>query len=118
MGQFVTIRRWALKDGASENELVAHVRDRLIPAYREQPGCLELELLRTSEPAPTSRSRTGITARRSMRGPGLGANVAEALRPDARALARDDGIPGGVGRRRDRIELTAHQLDISGAPIS
>jgi len=49
MSQFVTIRRWALKDGAAEDELVALVRDRLIPAYREQPGCLELELLRTSD---------------------------------------------------------------------
>lgn len=47
--QFVTIRRWALKDGASEAELVEHVHERLIPAYREQPGCLELELLRTSD---------------------------------------------------------------------
>ncbi|HEX5478555.1 MAG TPA: antibiotic biosynthesis monooxygenase [Dehalococcoidia bacterium] len=47
--QFVTIRRWALKDSASEAELVEHVHERLIPAYREQPGCLELELLRTSD---------------------------------------------------------------------
>ena len=55
--QFVTIRRWALKDGASETELVEHVRERLIPAYREQPGCLDLELLRTSD----SRSYLAIT---------------------------------------------------------
>ena len=32
--QFVTIRRWALKDGASEDELVEHVHERPIPAYR------------------------------------------------------------------------------------
>jgi hypothetical protein len=49
MVQFVTIRRWALKDNATETELVQHVRERLIPAYQEQPGCLELELLRTSD---------------------------------------------------------------------
>ncbi|MHB8376984.1 MAG: antibiotic biosynthesis monooxygenase [Dehalococcoidia bacterium] len=57
MPEFVTIRRWALKEGAEEQELVAHVRDGIIPAYKEQPGCLELELLRTSEP----RSYLAIT---------------------------------------------------------
>ncbi|HZP58567.1 MAG TPA: antibiotic biosynthesis monooxygenase family protein [Dehalococcoidia bacterium] len=50
MPEYVTIRRWALKDGADEAALVALVRERIIPAYREQPGCLKLELLRMSEP--------------------------------------------------------------------
>ena len=50
MAEFVTIRRWSLKEGASEQTLVEHVRDSLIPAYQEQPGCLQLELLRMSEP--------------------------------------------------------------------
>jgi heme-degrading monooxygenase HmoA len=49
MGEFVTIRRWALKQASSEEELIAHVRDAIIPAYKEQPGCRELELLRTSD---------------------------------------------------------------------
>lgn len=49
MPEFVTIRRWALKEGATEPQLVEHVRDAIIPAYKEQPGCLDLELLRTSD---------------------------------------------------------------------
>ncbi len=49
MPEFVTIRRWALKEAASEEALVDHVRKGLIPAYKEQPGCLELELLRMGE---------------------------------------------------------------------
>jgi heme-degrading monooxygenase HmoA len=49
MGNFVTIRRWSLKEGATEEELIRLVRDEVIPAYKSQPGCLKLELLRTSE---------------------------------------------------------------------
>ena len=49
MAEFITIRRWALKPGADEAVLVAHVRDAIIPAYKEQPGCLQLELLRMSD---------------------------------------------------------------------
>lgn len=43
---FVTIRRWALKQGADEGALLALVRDEIVPAYRAQPGCLSLNLLR------------------------------------------------------------------------
>ncbi len=49
MAEFVTIRRWALREGGKEQDLIALVRQEIIPAYKEQPGCLELELLRTSE---------------------------------------------------------------------
>jgi heme-degrading monooxygenase HmoA len=51
MPEFITIRRWALKPGADEGVLVAHVREAIIPAYKEQPGCLQLELLRMSQPS-------------------------------------------------------------------
>lgn len=50
MPEFITIRRWALKPAADEAALVAHVREAIIPAYKEQTGCLQLELLRTSQP--------------------------------------------------------------------
>jgi heme-degrading monooxygenase HmoA len=51
MPGFVTVRRWALKHADREDELVAHVRDAIIPAYKEQAGCLDLELLRMSDTA-------------------------------------------------------------------
>lgn len=46
---YVTIRRWSLKEGADEATLVALVRDGIIPAYKTQPGCVRLELLRAAE---------------------------------------------------------------------
>lgn len=49
MPEFITIRRWALKPDAAEPDLVTHVRDMIIPAYKEQPGCLQLELMRMSD---------------------------------------------------------------------
>lgn len=51
MAEYVTIRRWSLKDGADESALVALVRDGIVPAYKRQPGCLKLELLRVADPA-------------------------------------------------------------------
>lgn len=50
MSNYVTIRRWALKEGASEDDLLALVRDGIVPAYKRQPGCLSLNLLRVVEP--------------------------------------------------------------------
>ena len=44
--EFVTIRRWSLREGADESKLVTLVRDAIIPAYKRQPGCLRLTLLR------------------------------------------------------------------------
>jgi quinol monooxygenase YgiN len=46
MGNYVTMRRWALKEGAQEQALMDVVRDGIVPAYRKQPGCLSLNLLR------------------------------------------------------------------------
>jgi heme-degrading monooxygenase HmoA len=46
MANYVTMRRWALKEGASEDDLVVVVREGIVPAYRAQPGCLSLNLLR------------------------------------------------------------------------
>ncbi len=46
--EFVTIRRWSLRAGADEAQLIALVRDAIIPAYKRQPGCLRLTLLRVS----------------------------------------------------------------------
>lgn len=51
MSDYVTIRRWSLKEGFEETQLVDLVRSRIIPAYKQQPGCLRLELLRVREPS-------------------------------------------------------------------
>ncbi len=50
MAEYVPIRRWALKEGAVQEPLVALVRDEVIPAYKQQPGCLKLHLLRMPDP--------------------------------------------------------------------
>jgi len=50
MAEYITIRRWTLKDGVAESDLVALVRDGIIPAYKKQPGCLRLMLLRVVDP--------------------------------------------------------------------
>lgn len=50
MANYVTLRRWALKDGADESAVLALVQDEIVPAYRRQPGCLSLNLLRVVTP--------------------------------------------------------------------
>lgn len=50
MAEFATIRRWALKEGATEEALLALVSERMIPAYREVPGCLRQHLFRAGDP--------------------------------------------------------------------
>lgn len=43
---FTTFKRWILKEGFPEDEVVALVREAIIPAYKKLPGCLGLGLLR------------------------------------------------------------------------
>ena len=43
---FTTYKRWTLKDGCQEAEVVALVRQAILPAYNKLPGCLGLGLLR------------------------------------------------------------------------
>lgn len=43
---FTTFKRWTLNRGCREDELVALVRQSIIPAYNQLPGCLGLGLLR------------------------------------------------------------------------
>ena len=43
---FTTFKRWALKDGCRESEIVELVRGAILPAYRKLPGCLGIGLLR------------------------------------------------------------------------
>jgi hypothetical protein len=50
MAEYITIRRWTLKEGVPEQQLVDLVRDGIIPAYKKQPGCLRLMLLRVLDP--------------------------------------------------------------------
>jgi quinol monooxygenase YgiN len=50
MAEYVTLRRWSLKDGAEEKQLLDLVRDGIIPAYKSQPGCIRLALLRIADP--------------------------------------------------------------------
>ncbi len=57
MSQFISVRKWTLKDGASEEALLSLVRDAVVPAYRLRPGCLKLALVRLQE----SRSFLAIT---------------------------------------------------------
>lgn len=57
MSEFATIRRWSLNDGVDESILLALVHDRLIPAYRQVPGCLRQHLFRVGG----SRSYVALT---------------------------------------------------------
>jgi heme-degrading monooxygenase HmoA len=57
MPEYVTIRRWALREGADESELTELVEQKIIPAYQRQPGCLQLELLRVVD----TRSYLAVT---------------------------------------------------------
>lgn len=45
MPEFITFKRWALKDGRSEDELVSLIQEEIIPVYRKLPGCLRIGLL-------------------------------------------------------------------------
>ena len=46
MSRFVVVRRWVLRQGHSESELLDLVRTHIIPHYNTLPGCLGLGLLR------------------------------------------------------------------------
>ncbi len=46
MAEFTTFKRWTLRDGATEREVVQLVRAAIIPAYARWPGCIKLGLLR------------------------------------------------------------------------
>jgi heme-degrading monooxygenase HmoA len=50
MAEVATIRRWTLNEGFDEAELLALVRDRLIPAYDGVPGCTRQHLFRSGGP--------------------------------------------------------------------
>jgi len=43
---FTTFKRWSLKDGFRESEVIALVQGAILPAYRKLSGCLGIELLR------------------------------------------------------------------------
>lgn len=61
MRALLTFKRWKLKDGEEEPELVALVRDEVAPHYRRLGGCVELGLLRIAD----SRSYLAIQHWRS-----------------------------------------------------
>jgi hypothetical protein len=46
MAEFMTFRRWTINDASREAELVALVREAIVPTYRKLPGCLHIGLLR------------------------------------------------------------------------
>ena len=46
MAEFITYRRWTLRDGREESELVELVREEIVPHYKKLQGCLGLGLLR------------------------------------------------------------------------
>ena len=45
MPEFVAFKRWTLKDGHQESELLGLVQYAIIPHYKKLPGCLRLGLL-------------------------------------------------------------------------
>ncbi len=45
MPEFITFKRWSLRDGREESELFRLVREEIIPHYEKLPGCLRLGLL-------------------------------------------------------------------------
>ncbi|MDQ5852487.1 MAG: antibiotic biosynthesis monooxygenase [Chloroflexota bacterium] len=45
MAEFTTFKRWRLRDGADERDVVQLVRAAIIPAYARLPGCIKLGLL-------------------------------------------------------------------------
>lgn len=45
MPEFITFKRWSLRDGCVESKLVRLVREEIIPHYEKLPGCLRLGLL-------------------------------------------------------------------------
>jgi quinol monooxygenase YgiN len=49
MRALLTYKRWKLKDGKEEAELVALVRDEIAPHYRKLDGCVGLGLLRIAD---------------------------------------------------------------------
>ena len=46
MSEFVTFKRWTLRDGREEKELVKLVSEEIVPHFSKLPGCLRLGLLR------------------------------------------------------------------------
>ena len=46
MARFMTFKRWALKEGRQESELLCLIRESILPAYMKLPGCLGLGLQR------------------------------------------------------------------------
>ena len=56
MRPYTTYKRWKLREGCGEADLVALVRGRIAPAYQQLPGCLGLGLQRI----PATRSYLAI----------------------------------------------------------
>ena len=46
MAEFITYKRWALRPGRGESELVELVRERIVPHFKKLQGCLGLGLFR------------------------------------------------------------------------
>lgn len=45
MAEFITFKRWSLKNPDQADEVVELVRTAIIPHYQQLPGCLKLGLL-------------------------------------------------------------------------
>ena len=45
MSEFITSKRWALRDGREESELLELVHEEIVPHFMKLPGCLRLGLL-------------------------------------------------------------------------
>lgn len=46
MAEFMTFRRWVITDVDKEADVVALVREAIVPAYQQLPGCRKIGLLR------------------------------------------------------------------------
>ena len=46
MAEFITYKRWALRECRQESELLELVHEKIVPHFSKLPGCLRLGLLR------------------------------------------------------------------------
>lgn len=63
MAEFMTFRRWVITDVDKETEVVALVRDAIVLAYQQLPGCLKLGYCTSLGPISIWRPNIGAVGR-------------------------------------------------------
>ena len=49
MPNFITFKRWSLRDGVEQGKLESLVRGEIVPHFKKLPGCLRLGLLHIAD---------------------------------------------------------------------